>query len=197
MEVGRALLIRPSWTRRKLKKGQQEIVLDPGLSFGTGQHPTTKFCLEQLVASRQEGKKQSFLDIGTGSGILSIAATKLGYAPVEAFDFDPEAVRIARENAEQNRVLKNLRITRKDLTKIPLKPARQYDVICANLIYDLLLEQKERIINRLRPGGELILAGILQTQFAQVRSAFEQAGLRLTTHRVEGEWESGAFTKVS
>jgi ribosomal protein L11 methyltransferase len=197
MEIGRALLIRPSWSKRRPKKARQEIVLDPGLSFGTGQHPTTKFCLEQLVLLRQGGTKQAFLDMGTGSGILAIAAAKLGYAPVQAFDFDPEAVRIARANAEQNRVLKSVHITRKDLTTIPVKPARQFDVICANLIYDLLVEQKGRIINRLKPGGHLILAGILQTQFAQVRSVFEHAGLRMTRHQVEKEWESGAFTKAS
>jgi ribosomal protein L11 methyltransferase len=195
MEIGRALLIRPSWSKRKPRKRQQEIVLDPGLSFGTGQHPTTKFCLEQLVACRQEGKKQAFLDMGTGSGILAIAAAKLGYRPVKAFDFDPEAVRIAQANSAQNQVSDRLRITRKDLTKIPLEPSRQFDVICANLIYDLLIEQKSRIIKHLKPGGHLLLAGILHTQFAQVRFVYEQAGLRMTTHLVEKEWESGSFAK--
>lgn len=195
MEIGRALLVRPSWSKRKLKKGQQEIVLDPGLSFGTGQHPTTKFCLEQVVAFRNPASKQSFLDIGTGSGILAIAATKLGYKPVEAFDFDPEAVRISRANAEQNGLGERLSITRKDLTKIPQKPARQFDLVCANLVYDLLLEQKQRIINRLKPEGRLVLAGILQTQFQRVREAFERAGLKLREHTVEKEWESGAFTR--
>lgn len=193
MEIGRALLVRPSWSKRKLKKGQQEIVLDPGLSFGTGQHPTTRFCLEQVVAFRNPDSKQSFLDIGTGSGILAIAATKLGYQPVEAFDFDPEAVRISRANAAQNGLAERLRIIRKDLTKIPPKPARQFDLVCANLMYDLLLEQKQRIINRLKPEGHLVLAGILQTQFQQVRIAFERAGLELREHIVEKEWESGAF----
>jgi ribosomal protein L11 methyltransferase len=197
MEIGRSLLIRPSWIKRKLKKGQKEIILDPGLSFGTGQHATTKFCLEQLAACRRDGTKQAFLDIGTGSGILAIAAAKLGYGPVEAFDFDPEAVRVAKANAEQNSVLANVRLSRKDLTKIPLSPIRPFDVVCANLIFDLLLEQKARIINRLKPGGHLLLAGILQTQFGDIRSVYEQAGLRMITHQVEKEWESGAFTKAS
>ena len=75
-------------------------MLDPGLSFGTGQHATTGFCLRELVKHRPRGgEARAFLDIGTGSGILAISAAKLGYAPVEAFDFDPEAVRVARENA--------------------------------------------------------------------------------------------------
>src|SRR5437867_4666504 len=77
IEVGSALLLKPSWSRRKPRKNQAVVVLDPGLSFGTGQHPTTRFCLQQLVTLRRKGKAQSFLDIGTGSGILAIAAAKL------------------------------------------------------------------------------------------------------------------------
>src|SRR6266478_6025913 len=92
LEIGRALLIIPSWSRRRPRAGQAVVVLDPGLSFGTGQHPTTAFCLEQIVARRQIGGRQSFLDIGTGSGILAIAAARLGYRPVRAFDLDPAAV---------------------------------------------------------------------------------------------------------
>jgi ribosomal protein L11 methyltransferase len=81
------------------------VILDPGLSFGTGQHPTTSFCLHEIARCRKNGHAaQSFLDIGTGSGILAIAAAKLGYQPVHAFDFDPESVRVARENARKNRV---------------------------------------------------------------------------------------------
>src|SRR5262249_36198045 len=77
MEFGRALLVKPSWIRRRPRTGQQVVVLDPGLSFGTGQHPTTGFCLKQIVAIRQRDEAQSLLDIGTGSGILAIAAVKL------------------------------------------------------------------------------------------------------------------------
>src|SRR5581483_10061679 len=84
ISVGKALLIKPSWIRRKPVSGQALVVLDPGLSFGTGQHPTTRFCLGQLVLARKRGAK-SLLDIGTGSGILAIAAARLGYEKVEAF----------------------------------------------------------------------------------------------------------------
>ena len=104
IEIGGELLIKPSWSKRRAKKNQAVLILDPGLSFGTGQHPTTSFCLEQLVQHRTIKADQSFLDIGTGSGILALAAAKLGYSLVEAFDFDPEAVAIARTNARRNRV---------------------------------------------------------------------------------------------
>jgi len=191
--IGRALLVKPSWSRRRPLSGQKVVVLDPGLSFGTGQHPTTHFCLEQLVAARKPGTRQSFLDIGTGSGILAIAAAKLGYKPVEAFDFDPDAVRIANRNATRNAVQQKVRARRQDLSLLPRRPTRRSDVVCANLIADLLLAEKARIIARLLPGGTLVLAGILRSQFPAVRDAYETAGLVLSAHDVGNEWESGAF----
>ena len=170
-------------------------MLDPGLSFGTGQHPTTRFCLEQLVAARRNEQEQCFLDMGTGSGILAISATKMGYRPVEAFDFDPDAIRIARGNASKNQVSRRVRFTTQDLSRLPLKPARRSDVICANLITDLLLAERPRVLTRLAPGGTLVLAGILRSQFAAVRRAYESAGLKLKERRTENEWESGAFVR--
>jgi ribosomal protein L11 methyltransferase len=187
------LLIKPSWSRRRPRKGQSVVVLDPGLSFGTGQHPTTGFCLRQLAARRKPAARQSFLDIGTGSGILAIAAAKLGYEPVEAFDFDAEAVRIARENAAKNQVSAGIRLRRQDVTKLPLRSAGKYSVICANLIANLLLSERGRLLARLPEDGVLVLAGILKTEFRQVQRAFESAGLRLVASRTEHEWRSGAF----
>ncbi|MBI5774988.1 MAG: 50S ribosomal protein L11 methyltransferase [Verrucomicrobia bacterium] len=192
LNIGSALLIKPSWSRRRPRKGQMAVVLDPGLSFGTGQHATTEFCLQQLVKARRRGAAQSFLDIGTGSGILAIAAAKLGYSPVTAFDFDPVAVRVARENVRSNRVEKLLRISRQDLTRLP-EHGRKHHVVCANLIYDLLIQERRRILNRLRPDGVLVLAGILATQFPRVREAYAEAGLELLSTRVKREWQSGAF----
>ena len=187
--VGRKLLILPSWSRRKPRKGQAVVVLDPGLSFGTGQHPTTRFCLEQ-VAARAKG---SLLDLGTGSGILAIAAAKLGYAPIKAIDFDPVAVRIACQNARRNHVHDKIKFARQDLTKIRVTSAEKFDVVCANLIYDVLIAERRKIINRVKPGGRLVLAGILATQFAEVEAAFVQEGLKLVHAKTVNEWRSGAF----
>jgi ribosomal protein L11 methyltransferase len=197
IEIGSALLIKPSWSRRPAKKGQAVIVLDPGLSFGTGQHPTTAFCLRQLVANSSlitRRSSPSFLDIGTGSGILAIAAAKLGCAPVDAFDFDPEAVRIARENARKNRVSRQAHITRGDVTRLGMRSRKLYDLICANLISTLLLSERRRILSRLKKDGVLVVAGILKTEFAQVQKEYERSGLRLVASRTEKEWRSGAFT---
>ncbi len=213
LEIGDALLLKPSWEKRKPRTGQAVVILDPGLSFGTGHHATTGFCLRQLVgvksgaglrAGLRAGSEArvsppapapalSLLDIGTGSGILAIAAAKLGYAPVRCFDFDPESVRVAKANAAQNGVAHLVKPVRRDLTKLPLASATRYHVVCANLIFDLLLAERDRILNRLRPAGVLVLAGILQTQFAKVERAYRQAGLRLIATEVEKEWQSGAF----
>ena len=209
LEIGDALLLKPSWEKRKPRKGQAVIILDPGLSFGTGHHATTGFCLRQLVEvrkgrgaglgagreSRASAPALSLLDIGTGSGILAIAAAKLGYSPVRCFDFDPESVRVAKANAAQNDVAHLVKPVRRDLTKLPPASATRYHVVCANLIYDLLIAERDRILSRLRPDGVLVLAGILQTQFAKVERAYRQAGLKLIATEVEKEWQSGAFVR--
>jgi ribosomal protein L11 methyltransferase len=193
--IGRKLLVKPTWSNRSAKPGQQVVLLDPGLSFGTGQHATTHFCLTQLTALRRPGVRQSFLDMGTGSGILAIAAAKLGYSPVEAFDFDPDAVRIAKENVALNGVSKAVKPVRADLTRLPKQSKQQFDVVCANLIYDLLIAERDRILIRVAPGGSLVLAGILATQFRQVELAFRTAGLRLAAAKTTKEWRSGLFRR--
>ena len=169
------------------------VVLDPGLSFGTGRHPTTAFCLRQLVARRRWGEAQSFLDVGTGSGILAIAAARLGYRPVDALDCDPESIRIARANGHRNGVSARIRFLRQDLAMLPRRNVRKYSVVCANLVSSLLVAERERILARLHAEGTLIVAGILKTEYEQVRNAFEGAGLRLTVSRTQNEWRSGAF----
>jgi ribosomal protein L11 methyltransferase len=196
MEFGRALLVKPSWIRRQPRAGQQVVVLDPGLSFGTGQHPTTGFCLEQIVAGRKPGVAQSLLDIGTGSGILAIAAVKLGYRPVEAYDFDPDAVRVARANARQNGIARRLQIAQRDLTREPLRSVQKFDMVCANLILDLLLSERIRIVNRVCPDGTLMLAGILRKQFPAVVRAYGRLGFLLKARRQEKEWQSGVFVRT-
>jgi ribosomal protein L11 methyltransferase len=189
----RSLLIKPSWSKKLPRKNQAVVILDPGLSFGTGQHPTTAFCLHELVRCGKFEARRSFLDIGTGSGILAIAAAKLGYSPVHAFDFDPEAVRVARANARANGVHKRLWIARRDVTKLPIHPARQYDLICANLISTLLIAGRRRIVAQLHRGGTLVLAGILKSEFSQMQKIFEELGLKLAARKIENEWCSGSF----
>jgi ribosomal protein L11 methyltransferase len=191
IEIGGSLIIKPSWSRRRARPGQHVVILDPGLSFGTGHHPTTLFCLQELVRFRRRGARQSFLDIGTGSGILAISASKLGYRPVVAFDFDPEAVRASRQNIKRNRARVAMR--RADLTRLPRFPGRRYDLICANLISDLLATEAERIRNLLKPGGKLVAAGILKSEFPKLEKKLHEFNLTLEKTWAKKEWKSGRF----
>jgi ribosomal protein L11 methyltransferase len=193
LEISGALLVKPTWSGRRPRRDQAVVVLDPGLSFGTGQHPTTRFCLEQLAAGRLSGREQSFLDIGSGSGILAIAAAKLGYEPVEAFDFDPAAVRVSRANAVQNQVEQRVRISRRNLIRLPLHGGSKFHLICANLTSDLLVQHSKRIVKRLQPNGTLVLAGVLRSQFVEVRRSYIATGLKLVTTQQDQEWQSAAF----
>jgi ribosomal protein L11 methyltransferase len=193
LDIAGRLLVRPSWSRRRPGPGQVEVVLDPGLSFGTGQHPTTAFCLEQVVRHRPGREPRALLDVGTGSGILAIAAAKLGYAPVEAFDFDPTAVRAAAENVARNGVADRVRLRRRDLTRLPRTSREQFDVVCANLLADLLVRERGRLAARVKPGGILVLAGILAREFPAVRAAYEELGFKKLAGRHINEWESAAF----
>jgi ribosomal protein L11 methyltransferase len=188
-----SLLVKPGWSKKRPAQNQAVVILDPGLSFGTGQHPTTSFCLHEILRCFKPGAAQSFLDIGAGSGILAISAAKLGYAPVHAFDFDPESVRVAKENARRNHVAGRLRLARNDITKLPAQSARHFDLICANLISTLLIAERRRIVNRLERGGTLVLAGILAAEFVEVERAFADLDLRLHSSRVQNEWRSGSF----
>ncbi|HEY1661105.1 MAG TPA: 50S ribosomal protein L11 methyltransferase [Verrucomicrobiae bacterium] len=196
-EIGKSLLIKPGWSRKRVRRGQAVVVLDPGLSFGTGQHPTTLFCLRETVrfkSSREDAT--SLLDLGTGSGILAIAAAKLGFEPVHAIDFDPVAVRVARTNARKNHVVGKIHITRGDVSKLRTNPSRRYDVVCANLISNLLIAERKKLIAQLKPGGILILAGILKVEFSIVQKAFESCGLTMVSARTEKEWRSGSFHQL-
>jgi len=196
IEIGSALLIRPSWSRRPARKGAAVVQIDPGLSFGTGQHPTTAFCLRQIVARRRRDITQSFLDAGTGSGILAIAAAKLGYAPIDALDSDPDAIRIARANARQNGVSRHIRFVQQEISRLLRRGATRYALVCANLIADLLVSQRERLLSRLQADGVLVLSGVLDREFSQVQRAYEAVGWNVLTTRREGEWRSGSFMRM-
>jgi ribosomal protein L11 methyltransferase len=191
--VGSRLLVRPPWSRRRARRGQRVVVLNPGLSFGTGQHPTTGFCLGQLAARRHQPANQSFLDLGTGSGILAIAAAKLGYRPVDAVDTDPMAIRTAAVNARRNGVSAKVNLRQCDIARSSPGSWHRYDLVCANLHTPLLLAACDRIAAWLSRTGVLVLAGILKSEFAAVQSRYRRAGLELTASRSEGEWRSGTF----
>jgi ribosomal protein L11 methyltransferase len=172
------------------------VVLDPGLSFGTGHHPTTRFCLEQLVAHRPNREPRSFLDLGTGSGILAIAAAKLGYHPIIAIDHDPVAIRIAKANARKNRVSARLRFRTLNVSRLPATNPGACDLVEANLTSDVLLEHRAGIAACVREGGALVLSGVQRRDFRSIVEAYGQHGFELTTRASGGGWTSGCFLRT-
>ena len=192
IEVSERLMVRPGWYKDPLRPGQQLVTLDPGLCFGTGQHPTTLYCLRWIdrMAARTPGL--SMLDAGCGTGILAISAAKLGYSVVDAFDFDPDAVEVARENAAVNRVEKKVVPTVADAADYPGR-AEGYDLVCANLLGHLLISFAPNIVRWVRPGGTLVLAGILESEFDRVAAAYTARGFTEIDRFTLREWTGGAF----
>ncbi|MEA2444909.1 MAG: ribosomal protein methyltransferase [Thermoleophilales bacterium] len=157
------LYVRPPWEEPAVRPGVHELVIDPGQAFGTGTHPTTRLCLELLLDVEAEG---SFADLGCGSGVLAIAAAKLGFAPVSAFDSDRLAVEATVANARENGVALD-RVERYDLRRNAPPPA---DVVAANLMRPLLLRVAE-LMGEERPRA-LILSGLLDHEADEVAAEF-------------------------
>lgn len=187
------LVVKPTWLEYEPTGDQMVIEIDPGMSFGTGRHATTVFCLKQIEALSQAGGG-SLLDAGTGSGILAIAAAKYGFSPIDAFDYDPVCIPCSEENAEVNGLAPDaIHFYQADLTEHPID--KIYDVVIANILAPVLLGEVERLCAMVRPGGHLILAGILTTEYPKIRAAFSATGLTEVATETMAEWTGGMFRK--
>jgi ribosomal protein L11 methyltransferase len=186
LRVGRRLVIRPTWRRHRARREDVVIALDPGMAFGTGLHPTTRLCLASLEPLAADGRLAGarVLDVGCGSGILAIAAVRLGAASALGVDTDPIAVDATLANARRNRLGSRVRARE---GSIPTgEPA--FDVVLANLIAGVLVPLAAGLRSELRPGGSLVASGIFVDREAEVRAAFEAAGLVVTERTAEGDW---------
>ena len=186
LRIGERLLIRPLWIDMDLDAGDIEIALDPGMAFGTGTHPTTQLCLEAL--ERLIRPAQEVLDLGSGSGILSIAAAKLGARRVLALDIDPIAVEATRDNAEANGVAEKIIAAHGGLASI-VTSARRFDLVVVNILAKIILEMTEaRLGEIVRPGGSALFSGIIDTQLDDVEAGLRRTGLQPYARFQQGDW---------
>jgi ribosomal protein L11 methyltransferase len=200
LRVGRRIVIRPTWRRHRRQPGDVVLALDPGMAFGTGLHPTTRLCLAALesLADRgvlatgaSDGRPARVLDVGSGSGILAIAAGLLGAAEVLAVDVDPIAVDASAANARRNRLGRVITVREGSAPsgEVP------FDVVLANLIASLLIRLADGLVEDVRPGGTLLASGIFENREREVTEAFAARGLHVRERRAEGEWVALELTR--
>jgi len=179
VRVGR-FFIHPGW----IQPGENEshpVRIDPSLAFGTGLHPTTQLCLKAMDGLMPA---ESFLDVGTGSGILALAAARCGVSRVVALDNDPEACRVARENLDKNGMRGKVQIIEGEVSRA----TGSFALIAANILSSTLIPMAAGLVERLSPGGVLLLSGLLNEEVEEVVAAYQAAGCRCTATLEDGEW---------
>lgn len=169
----------PTWIAYSPREGEKLLRLDPGMAFGTGEHATTRMCLELMRAAGR-----GVIDVGCGSGILGIAAAITGAKSVYMCDIDPQAVKAARNNAELNGVV--CEIEQADL----LATSRRAELILANLTADLLIRMAPAVREHLEEGGKLVVSGIIAERLDEVKDAFSRLGYKIEKEAAEGDWRA-------
>ena len=182
--IGRLLIV-PSWLEPPDTTDATVLRLDPGMAFGTGLHPTTRACLSLLQEVKPMAER--VLDVGSGSGILGIAALSLGAETVDAVDNDPEAVAATATNAAANGFAGRLSVRRGTLVGAADEP---YGLVLANLVAAVLIELAPRLASQLAPGGALLASGIIAERGPEVEAALAAAGLASAERRIDGDWVS-------
>lgn len=187
LRIGKRLLVVPTWEDARPAPGDLVIRMDPGRAFGTGHHETTRLCLvwlEGWVESWRDSRARSLLDVGTGSGILAVAAVLLGAEHVMAVDNDPEAIEVAKENIELNGLSERVQTIEGSASNV----SGRFDAVISNIQANPLIEMAKTLAERVAAGGRLVLSGILLEQRESVRAAYEKEGLRFLDSKAEGEW---------
>jgi ribosomal protein L11 methyltransferase len=187
LRVSKNIIIKPTWERYAPSGRDIVIEIDPGMAFGTGQHPSTRMCLEaleDLILKEREIKKWRVLDVGTGTGILGISCAKLGADRVVCVDIDKKATEIARENVMINQVQGRVDIVNRDVATIH----ESFDLIVANLTAKILLKLRSYLISHIQKGGYLVLSGIIEQNKPEIEENFCTASLHLHRIITEKEW---------
>ncbi|MBM4341113.1 MAG: 50S ribosomal protein L11 methyltransferase [Deltaproteobacteria bacterium] len=184
LRVGSRFVVKPPWARIRLKQSEIPIEINPGMAFGTGTHATTQLCMEALE-KRLNRRGFTVLDVGTGSGILSIAACRLGAAQVWGIDIDPVAVEIARENVDHNGVSKQVKILKARIGEI----RKRFDLVVANIDFRGLRRARKAMLSHLKKHGFLILSGILDKEEERLHQYYvATGGLQWVETTQKGEW---------
>lgn len=189
--VGESLVIKPSWEEYTPKTGEHVIKIDPGMAFGTGTHHTTNMCMARLEKVLPRGAE--VFDVGTGSGILAIAAALLGAKAVKAVDIDAVAVRVARENIADNGLEDKIEVKEGDLLH---GTEGQADVIIANIIADIIIMLLKDIPGKLKDDGIFLASGIISDRRADVEAAAAEVGMQVDHVDEKGGWVVMQMSKV-
>lgn len=191
-QSGAAVTVKPTWTKLKRSPGEILIDIDPGMAFGTGSHSTTKMCLKAILRLAKGGKLPkgpSILDVGTGTGVLAIAAVKLGFKKAVGTDIDKVALKVARKNLRQNKA--SFTLSSKDPSAIP----GSFDLVVANILAGELKKLANALNGKIKPGGYLVLSGILDHESGSVEADFSALGLKKAFSLAEKEWVALVFGK--
>lgn len=179
------LVIKPGWEDYAVQPGEQVLEIDPGMAFGTGQHASTKLALRLMQSCCHDSQPETVLDVGAGTGILAMAAALFGAKEMLAIDNDPEAVRAAEENIARNHLSAMIEVSSAALAEV----SGSYDLICANILHDVLADMAPDIVKRLTAQGCVVLAGILRgEQEGNIIQIYSRLGLRLRQQAHEEEW---------
>ncbi len=190
--ITRRLVVSPTWEETELREGELLISLDPGIAFGTAEHPTTRGCLRLLETFVEGGNRVA--DIGAGSGILSIATAFLGAGYVLAVDSDPWACVATRENTEVNGVSDRVDVLERSVDRHFLADCRPFDGIVANIEAGVLIPLLSGFRQGVRPDGWLILGGVLQQEREEIVRAAKDVEFHLATEDLEEQWWTGGFS---
>jgi ribosomal protein L11 methyltransferase len=186
VRLGKRILIHPLWIEVEPKPDDIVIALDPGMAFGTGTHPTTQLCLEAL--EWMVSPTLDVLDLGCGSGILSIAAAKLGANKILALDIDPISVKATRENVAQNGVPERITAQQGSLESV-ITSARRFDLVVVNILAKIIIAMCDQNLgDTVRPGGRAIFSGIIEEQAEEVKAALRKTGLEPVGRKQQGDW---------